>query len=441
MDRIVKRQQGFFFALILAGATLPVGAAPTTAPIKVDIKREFERFRLYRGGRPYYIKGAVFWGNPDGHIPLRTLAEFGGNSVRCGGRNVGRILDAAHALGLSVTVGIPMGRESTDGFDYDDKQAVRRQFEAARAMVERYKGHPALLMWGVGNELSLGHKNPKVWDAVNDVARMIHETDPNHPTMTATGDNPFNREFFQTLLTKCPHIDVLGVNSYGNIADVPGQLREFGWTKPYCLTEWGPTGHWQVPRTAWRQPIEETSTEKAAVIRQRYGGIIALDVMRCLGSYVFFWGHKQERTHTWYGMFLPTGERTEAVNVMKFLWTGRWPSNRAPRINAISIDGRRPRDSIELRPNTEHVAAVALTEPDGDPLLVEWELLPEPTKFGYGGRGERRPKPIAGAVKDRAAAQTEFTAPKQKGAYRLFVVVADGEGNGATANIPFQVVP
>jgi hypothetical protein len=34
-----------------------------------------------------------------------------------------------------------------------------------------------------------------------------------------------------------------------------------------------------------------------------------------------------------------------------------------------------------------------------------------------------------------------FIAPKTEGAYRVFVFVRDGQGNAATANIPFYVKP
>jgi len=39
-----------------------------------------------------------------------------------------------------------------------------------------------------------------------------------------------------------------------------------------------------------------------------------VDNKLCLGSYVFFWGQKQERTPTWYGMFLKSGEETAAID-------------------------------------------------------------------------------------------------------------------------------
>lgn len=36
-----------------------------------------------------------------------------------------------------------------------------------------------------------------------------------------------------------------------------------------------------------------------------------------LGSYVFLWGQKQERTHTWFSLFTRTGESTPAIDVLQ----------------------------------------------------------------------------------------------------------------------------
>ena len=62
--------------------------------------------------------------------------------------------------------------------------AVKEQFERIKKEVLTLKDHPALLIWAIGNELNLRHTNPKVWDAVNDISKMIHEVDPNHLTTT-----------------------------------------------------------------------------------------------------------------------------------------------------------------------------------------------------------------------------------------------------------------
>ena len=74
-----------------------------------------------------------------------------------------------------------------------------------------------------------------------------------------------------------------------------------------------------------------------------------------IGSYVFLWGQKQERTHTWFGLLMDTGETTESVDVMQFLWTGDWPVNRSPRVRSISLDGNNNKAGATLEPGQHWV--------------------------------------------------------------------------------------
>ena len=85
-------------------------------------------------------------------------------------------------------------------------------------------------------------------------------------------------------------------------------------------------------------PLEQTSSEKAPVIRERYENTILADRTHCLGSFVFYWSEKQETTHTWYGLFCG-GLRTESIDVMQRLSSGTWPENRAPAIKSLGIEG------------------------------------------------------------------------------------------------------
>jgi hypothetical protein len=323
------------------------------------------------------------------------------------------------------------------GFDYDDEEAVAAQLERLRAEVEKYKDHPALIIWGIGNELNLGATNPRVWDAVNGISEMIHEIDPNHLTTTMlAGVSP---ELVHEIKTRAPDLDLLSVQMYAGIADLPRRMAESGWDGPYMVTEWGATGHWEVPQTPWGAPIENNSSVKADRYLERYQTAIASNTTNLLGSYVFLWGQKQERTPTWYGLFLPTGEATEVIDVMHFVWNGEWPENRAPRLESATLDGRTAYDGIHLDAGLSYPAEVASTDPDGDELTYLWEVREESGAITEGGDDEEVPQLISGVIDQPASPRITLTAPHEPGAYRLFVYVFDGRGSAAHANIPFHV--
>jgi hypothetical protein len=421
-------------ALVFVLGALAAAGSAAEAPAPVEIRTKGDGFELVRDGRPYHVKGA---GGPIASN-LAKVRAYGGNSVRVGADRAG--LDRAAALGLTALVGLPV-RAERDGADYDDPAAVRAQHAEVMRVVRELKDHPAVLWWALGNELDWiadgVDANWKVYDAVEALAREIKAADPVHPVMTVLGMSNYKK--LAILRERAPSLDVLGMNAYGDIGEIPALLRGHGWTKPWVATEWGPTGFWQVPKTAWGAEIEETSSEKADVYRRRYETVIAAEP-RCLGSYAFLWRQHQERTHTWFGMFDAAGNESETVGVMQYLWTGTWPPNRAPRVTGLTLDGRRAVDGVVIAPGKEVEAAVTASDPDRDPLRFEWEVLEEQTRFGYGGHGETKPPAVRGAVPAAAnAARMAVRAPGRPGAYRLFVAVYDGQGHYGGANLPFQV--
>lgn len=400
-------------------------------PIKAEILKTDKGFELLRNGKPYFIKGA-------GAIShYHRISAYGGNSIRTWSTdNAKSILDSAQQHGLTVMLGLPVAAER-HGFDYSDEKAVKKQFEKIKADVIKFKGHPALLAWGIGNELNLSYQNPKVWDAINDIALMIKEVDPFHLKTTVLAG--VNQKEIDHIKEKVPAIDLLAVNTYGGLAELPERLKACGWNGPYIVTEWGPTGHWEGLITEWGAPVEETSSEKAAVYKNRYRYSVERDKAHCLGSYVFLWGQKQERTPTWYGLLSADGKENHVMDIMQYVWTGVLPENKAPQIYGFVMNGLQAHQNVYLNKNKNYEVTVTASDPDHDEITYRWELLSEATNVGEGGDYERKPETKKMRYSEKGEGKITFTSPKVGGAYRLFVYVHDGKNKIATANIPFFV--
>lgn len=409
---------------------------PGSGAIPVSIVEHEGHYELLRGGEPYVIKGAGI-----GHADVATLAAQGGNSFR-NWRDQDSpdgllVLDEAARHGLTVAMCIPIGRER-HGFDYDDAEAVARQFEFARSEVLRYKDHPALLMWIIGNEPDLNYSNPAVFDAINDISKMIHEVDGQHPTTTALSFSVKN-DLVAHIRNRAPDLDIISVQKYADVVNVPRYIDEAGIDRPYMVTEWGPRGHWEVEKTSWGAPIEDNSSEKAAHYLDNYQAVMAAHPDRIIGSYAFLWGQKQERTPTWYSMFLPDGTATEVVDVMHYAWNDTWPENRSPGIENLFLDSGTAADDVVLTGSGRYEARVVAQDPDGDALSYRWVVMRESDARQVGGDKEKVPGEIPGLIDDAGAGSIMMTAPGRAGAYRLFVYVYDGEGHAGHANLPFLV--
>jgi len=400
--------------------------------VKTD---ETGRQVLMFNNKPYEIHGV------GGTSHLKDLAKYGGNSIRTWG--IGSLeekiegvplLDYCHKLGITVTAGIWIGHKR-HGFDYSDQKQLEKQREDVRAAVRKYRGHPALLLWGLGNEMegpTSDGKDADIWKELNKLAAIVKEEDPNHPVMTVIAGSSASK--VKGILEFYPNIDILGVNAYAGASGAPLAVKAAGWKKPFVLTEFGTPGHWEVPKTAWGAAIEPSSRDKAA----SYHATVSLlnenkDI--CLGSYAFLWGFKQEMTSTWYGMFLKSGEKLPSVDAMALVWTGKWPANRCPKIESItsSVDGK------TVRPGGNATATVSVKDPEGDPLEWEVYIAGENKNVSVGGDHEEAPPVIAGIAFKWENDLLNFSVPKVPGAYRLFLTVRDGKGSASVGNIPFRV--
>ena len=412
------------------------GGPDSRGPIKVEVVKEDQGYVLLRGGKPYTIKGAGL-----DNSNLENLAMHGGNSFRNWGVNTIeeglRVLDKAEELGLTVAMCMHIGRER-QGFDYDNAELVVQQLERFRKQVLAMKDHPALLLWIIGNEPDMHYTNPKVFDAINDISRMIHEVDGNHPTTTALATS-FTPELARLVEERAPDLDIVSLQKYADVVNVPRYIRDAKIDQPYLVTEWGPKGHWEVEETSWGAPIEPNSSEKAEMYRDHYEHAVSAVPEQIVGSYVFYWDQKQERTPTWYSLFLPDGSETEAIDYMHYVWNGDWPDNRSPQVETMELAGQLSGTNIRLEPGSRYETSIVATDPDDDALSYRWKLKLESQATQVGGDAEEIPEILEGLVEFSGGGNATVTAPVNPGAYRLFVYVYDGQGNAGYANTPFLV--
>jgi len=397
----------------------------------VKIVKQGGGWQLLRGGKPYYVRGA------GGSARLEQLAAAGGNSIRIW-RPSADALERAGKLGLTVLVGLDVGKPR-QGFDYTDAAAVKAQLEKARETVLKFKDDPAVLMWALGNESELNASDEdrvRVWQAVEEMAAMVKETDPNHPVITVTAG--LGKANLAELNKYCPSLDGVGVNTYGDLPRIPERIAKAGWTKPYLITEFGPRGHWEVARTPWGLPIEDSSTEKADFYLSAYRAAVSGNPL-CLGSYVFLWGQKQEKTHTWYGMFLPDGRPLSPVGAMMEAWSGKAPEHQWPRIGpkkieAARADGKGTSSGI-VRPGAALKCTVDARHPDGDKLTITWDIRADVSdNKSTGGDFE----PSTPALETATGQTVTLHVPEKPGNYRVFVYVSDSRDQTATANLPIR---
>lgn len=401
-------------------------------PIKVEVVKTEDGYQMLRNGKPYFVKGAGATGSDYG-----TVVANGGNSIRTWGVDMALDkLDAAHRHGLTVALCLPIVSERF-GFDYNNPVLVREQFELAESIVRRYKDHPALLAWVVGNELNYNMRNHRVYDAVNDISKRIHEIDPHHPTTTTIAGADSN--IVDILQRRAPDLDFVSIQLYGAIAELPKYANSSLRDVPFMITEWGPLGHWEIAMTSWNAPIEHTSSEKAQRLIDTYNELLLPNDGNMLGTYIFFWGQKQERTPTWYSMFLETGEPTEAVDAMYFIWNNKWPDNRAPTVGLVTVDGKNAHDGIHLVVGETYDLNVPAQDPDDDAVTFLWVLKKESDSTGEGGDFEESIDDIPFLIDDRFKQATKLTAPSNPGKYRIFVFAYDNNGNAAHANAPILV--
>lgn len=147
---------------------------------------------------------------------VKLLKESGFNAVRTSHNPPSEaFLDACDSIGLLVIDEAFDGwREKKNNYDYS---ILFDQWWPVdlKAMIERDKNHPSIILWSIGNEI-IERKKPEAVTIAQQMAKLIHQLDPTRPLTSAmtTWDNDW--EIFDPLMAA--H-DVCGYNYQLHHAD------------------------------------------------------------------------------------------------------------------------------------------------------------------------------------------------------------------------------
>jgi hypothetical protein len=213
---------------------------------------------------PYLIKGICYHPVPKGsnECSFETLSqdlalmnEAGINTIRLYSPVDDKaVLDEIHKAGIKVVI----------GFGYNQGGVFDILSGSFIDYINKYKTHPAILLWELGNEYNY---HPEWFDgdmanwynALNNGAKLAKENDPAHPITTAHGELPDS-----LALAMCPEIDVWGMNVYrwDNPEPIFAQWEAVS-NKPMYLSEAGGDSFMTIEKAGYAQGINEKAQAHA----------------------------------------------------------------------------------------------------------------------------------------------------------------------------------
>ncbi|RYZ41668.1 MAG: hypothetical protein EOO71_11165 [Myxococcaceae bacterium] len=414
---------------------------------RTAIVKAGEGWRMEVDGQPYVAKGVTFSGSggpANFDKDCERLSALGVNTLRTWGtgEETPALLDAAHKHGLRVLVGLWLrpgrpGMENDDAFDYvRDAKGREAQLQDTLKQVRRFKDHPAVLAWGLGNEVILNSPDDpsKVAYArfLEKVVRAVKKADAGHPVLSVdawTLGVPFWEKYV-------PSLDAYGLNVYGRgIHALPAAVKQAGGRKPWFITEFGAQGEWEVPKDAQGLKMEPGDGEKYDVIVDGWRNALGPQVQagRCLGLFVFNYSASFDHTGMWLGLLSGTSTRP-AWHAVREAYTGKKPEPALPvpvrlAVRSVEKDGAASWALVDFE----------VTAPQGTPLDVSFA-------YNFRGSSTREERDGVTPLESRKGATPgtwRVRLPAVGGAFKLYGLAKDGAGNlvaATTSVVPVAVV-
>jgi len=406
---------------------------------RVTIQKENGQYIFNKDGKPFLVRGGA------GFTHIKELAASGGNTMICWDTSkLENTLKEAAQNNVAVIIGLDIPGGENIAF-YNDEKKVAALYSAYTSIVIRYKDHPALLAWCLGNELVLpfSFTISNFYKTYNRILRQINNIDPHHPVSTAIIN--VSKKKIIMIQWRMPALDFLCINIYNSIKTIEQDLNaiKLAWRGPYLIGEWGPNGGWEADLTIWNAPIENTSTKKAEQFYELFNKYMPIKDPRFLGSVAYYWGSRPEQyTYTWFSIFNEDGTPTEIMETLNDCWKDTITEHRAPKVLYMLIDSLGAKDNIIMTQGSKHKAGILLeTATPTDTLRYSWQILKDNWLYwGQTWNYSKKPPAENKLLSDSISQFTIFTAPSREGPYRVFVTVYNSKGYCATANTPIYVV-
>ncbi len=294
--------------------------------------------------------------------------------------------------------------------------------------VKKFKDHPAILMWGVGNEVISSTSNPEERIAISrfleELIQEVHKIDPSHPVIYAskgTEDLKYLKEHVLSL-------DIIGVNEYASIRRAHGDWDLLGVDKPYIFTEYGPPISLYMAKDNNDCAIELSDKNKAKTYANATSTIFSFKGYN-LGGFAFHLGELSQYSMTWWNLNEGTSKRASFWKVYE-LYTEKKADYQPVIIKNFSISKTKdiePQESVE--------ASVVLEGEGGDDKNLTYSYALSGTKQTEAYYvNEYIPIKIFGRGN-----HISFKAPSGKGIYRFYCFVKDRQGNITSVNKSISV--
>lgn len=417
------------FAVTISFISLFLSTAQAS---EVYVKGQRGSWYLEVDGKPFYIKG-VGCGlakSKDGIDFLKMAKELGANAVRTWdtGQGTQEYFDTANSYGLKVAAGIWIDR-LTDKAEISyihNKNYVDAKRKEAIEYVKKFKDHPAILMWVIGNEIIASTTDPQERIALcrflESLYQEIHKIDPLHP-ITYASEGIYDLKYLKEYV---PSLDIIGINEYGSIRMVHGNWDFLKFDKPYVFTEYGASDLYGRPDINGCS-IELSDENKAKKYADFAPTIFSFKGYN-LGGFAFHLGETSQNTMTYWNINEGLCKRASFWKIYE-LYAG----NKAPYRQVIikkfflsKIKDIEPQEEVEVNVDIEDQGNKNLT----------YSYALSSAREDYQAYYVNSYIPIKVSGKGN---HISFKAPSKKGIYRFYCFVKDGQGNITSANKSISV--